>query len=133
MFLGIIGFLMVAALVTLLISKKASPIVAFILVPIVGGLIAGFSPMEIVDFAVAGLAGNLKNTMMICFAVLFFCVIIDTGAFERIVARLISAIHGNITMLMILTVIITIIGHLDGSGPSTFLISLCPCCPSTRR
>lgn len=133
MFLGIIGFLMVAALVTLLISKKASPIVAFILVPIVGGLIAGFSPMEIVDFAVAGLAGNLKNTMMICFAVLFFCVIIDTGAFERIVARLISAIHGNITMLMILTVIITIIGHLDGSGPSTFLISLVPLLPIYKK
>lgn len=133
MYIGILGFAMVAVLVALLISKKASPVVAFILVPIIGGLLAGYAPMEIVDFAVSGLSSNLKNTMMICFAVLFFCVIIDTGAFERVVSKLVSLIRGNITTLMMLTVVITIIGHLDGSGPSTFLITLVPLLPIYKK
>ena len=133
MYQGIVGFAMVAVLISLLLTKKMSPIALFLIVPVVGGLVAGYSLEEVIGFCKDGVSGNLSNSMMIAFAVLFFSTIIDTGAFNRIVAKLIKAIGNNVILLTVLTVVITIIGHLDGSGPSTFLIAIVPLLPIYKK
>lgn len=133
MYLGIIGFLMVAVIITLLLTKKMSPIALFIIVPVIGGIVAGYSITEVIEFCKAGVSGNLSNSMMIAFAVLFFSTIIDSGAFNRIVSKLIKLIGNRVMVLTVLTVVITIIGHLDGSGPSTFLIAIVPLLPIYKK
>lgn len=45
----------------------------------------------------------------------------------------IKAVGQNVILLTVLTVVITIIGHLDGSGPSTFLIAIVPLLPIYKK
>lgn len=64
--LGIIG-----ATVALLIWNKVSPIVAMVLIPIVGALLLGFSITDIAEFAGEGLSTVMNVTVMFIFAILF--------------------------------------------------------------
>ena len=61
---------------------------------------------------------------MFIFAVLFFTIMGDTGVFERIVNKIISIVGSNPIKVCIGTYVITLMTHLDGSGASTFLITV---------
>lgn len=131
--LSIIGFLTVVIVVTLLLSGRVTPIVALIMVPIVGAVLAGFGFQEIGEFFSQGLAKVMSIAVMFIFAILYFGLMQDVGLFDPIIKHMIKWSGGNVIAITIGTVIIAAIAHLDGSGASTFLITIPALLPLYHR
>ena len=122
--LSIIGLLIIVAIVTLLITRKLNPIVALVIIPFIGALVAGFGLGEITEFFNEGINSVINVVIMFVFAILFFGVMSDAGLFNPIISRMVRLSRGNVILIAISTVIIGAIAHLDGSGASTFLITI---------
>lgn len=131
--LALFAFLIIATTLYLLITKKVSNFVAFVLPPIVFGLLAGINPTDLVEMIKKGVGSVYQTALMLIFAIYFFSVITKVGVFDRIVGKLIRAGGNNITAVMVITVIIAVIGHLDGSGATTFIVALVPLVPLYRK
>src|SRR4029079_18324224 len=69
--LALLGFLTVATLFVLIVSRLASPLVALIAVPIAAALAGGFG-LATAKFIVAGLQQIAPVAAMFVFAILFF-------------------------------------------------------------
>lgn len=122
--LSLIGLLTIVVIVALLMSNRVSPIVALVLVPIVGALFAGFNFMDIGDFFNSGIQSVMNVAVMFIFAILFFGVLQDAGMFDPLISKMISITRGNVVSVTVGTVIIAALAHLDGAGASTFLITI---------
>jgi len=131
--LSIIGLLVIFTIVMLLISNKITPIVALVLVPIVGAFAAGFNFEEIGVFFNSGISDVISVVIMFIFAILFFGIMQDTGVFDPLINKLIVISRGNVIAVAIATVIIAAIAQLDGSGASTFLITIPALLPVYKR
>lgn len=70
--LTFVGLLIILTIVVLLIWGKASPIVAMVMVPLIGALIAGFGINDIQTFFEQGIIKVLPVATMFIFAILFF-------------------------------------------------------------
>lgn len=122
--LSIIGLLVILTIVVLLITQKLNPIVALVIIPFIGALVAGFGPGEITEFFNDGISSVISVVIMFIFAILFFGIMQDTGMFNPIISRMVKLSGGNVILVAMATVIIGAIAHLDGSGASTFLITI---------
>ncbi|MCH9691741.1 MAG: citrate:proton symporter [Gammaproteobacteria bacterium] len=122
--LSVIGLLIVLVVVGLLLTNRVSPIVALVIVPVIGAVIAGFNPAEIADFFNSGLNKVLATATMFIFAILYFGVMKTAGLFDPLIYRVIKLCNGNVIAIAVGTVLIGAIAHLDGSGASTFLITI---------
>lgn len=111
-------------IVLLLISNKVTPIVAMVLVPLIGALIAGFGFSEIGDFFTEGTLTVIEVAIMFIFAILFFGVMQEAGLFDPLIRNMIRLTRGNVITVSVGTVFVAAIAHLDGSGASTFLITI---------
>ncbi|MDD3251126.1 MAG: citrate:proton symporter [Lachnospiraceae bacterium] len=118
-----IGFIMVLTLVFCLIWKKLLPPVAFIILPIIAALAAGFGLTEIGDFASDGIAKMVSTVSLFVFSISFFSLMSDVGVFDAVVNALTKKAGTNVTAIMLATAAIAVIGHLDGSGATTFIIT----------
>ena len=67
------------------------------------------------------------------FAVLYFSVLSETGMFDIMVNRLVSLTKGNIYVVMIVTIIVAFIGHLDGAYNTTYLIAIPALAPLYKK
>lgn len=132
-FQAIVGFVMVLALVFCLIKKKLLPPIAFILFPVVAALICGFSIVEIGDFAKTGIAGMVSTVSLFVFSISFFSLMSDAGIFDIVVNKLTSVAGTNVTAIMIATALIAVVGHLDGSGATTYIITTTAMLPIFKR
>lgn len=124
MYLGILGFLTMILIMIILFKSKIIPTIAFILIPIVMALLAGFSPLEIGEFIKTGILDTAPTAALFIFSITFFGIMSDTGMFDRVINRLVGRAGQNVIAITMLTAIIAMIGHLDGSGASTFLITI---------
>ncbi|TDY07410.1 UNVERIFIED_CONTAM: CitMHS family citrate-Mg2+:H+ or citrate-Ca2+:H+ symporter [Lysinibacillus xylanilyticus] len=124
MSLSIIGFLTIIIIVALLISGRVSPLVAMVIPPIVAAFIAGFNFEELGEFFSSGLSSVMNVAVMFIFAIIFFGIMQDVGLFEPLINKMIALSKGNIIVVAIITVIIAVVAQLDGSGASTFLITI---------
>ncbi|WP_203334480.1 CitMHS family transporter [Planococcus beigongshangi] len=131
--LSIIGLLTIVVIVGLLISNKVTPIAALVLVPIVAAFAAGFNFGEIGEFFNSGISDVMSVVVMFIFAILFFGVMQDVGLFDPLINKMIDISRGNIIAVAVGTVIIAAIAQLDGSGASTFLISIPALLPLYKR
>ena len=123
----------IVIIVALLISGKVSPIVGLVLVPIVGALAAGFSFDDIGLFFTEGTTKVASVAIMFIFAILFFGIMQDVGLFDPLINKMIEISRGNVIAVAVATVIIAAIAHLDGSGASTFLITIPALLPLYKR
>lgn len=122
--LSIIGLLVILTIVILLITQKLNPIVALVIIPFIGALVAGFGFEQITEFFNDGISSVLSVVIMFVFAILFFGIMQDTGLFNPIISKMVKLSRGNVVLVAMATVIIGAIAHLDGSGASTFLITI---------
>lgn len=122
--LSIIGLLVILTIVILLITQKLNPIVALVIIPFIGALVAGFGPGEITEFFNDGISSVISVVIMFIFAILFFGIMQDTGMFNPLITKMVKLSRGNVILVAMATVIIGAIAHLDGSGASTFLITI---------
>lgn len=131
--LSIIGLLIIVTIVGLLISNKIAPVVALVLVPIVGAFAAGFNLKEIGDFFNSGINDVISVVIMFIFAILFFGIMQDTGLFDPLINKMTALSRGNVIAVAVATVVIAAIVHLDGAGASTFLITIPALLPLYKR
>lgn len=122
--LTLIGLLIILTIVVLLILEKTSPIVAMVMVPLIGALIAGFGINDIQTFFEEGIIKVLPVATMFIFAILFFGILQDTGYFEPVIKALIKLTKGNVVTVSMGTAAIGMISHLDGAGATTFLLTV---------
>ena len=130
--MAILGFLTVIIMLTLVMSKKASPTVALIGVPIITGAIASFFStgetaydiLGVGKFISSGIGTVAATGVMFIFSILFFGILTDAGTFRPIIKKILGIIGTDPVKIAIGTAILAMIIHLDGSGAVTFLICI---------
>lgn len=133
--LTILGFLTVIGMLILVMTKKASPTVTLISMPIFTGIIASFfianeegvvKPLNNIlalgDMISSGLGSVSATGVMFIFSILFFGVLTDAGTFRPIIKGILSVIKVDPVKIALGTAVLAMIVHLDGSGAVTFLI-----------
>lgn len=121
--LALLGFLTIFVFLGLILTKKVSVIVSLILVPVFFALIGGFGS-ELGDFMLDGIVGVAPTGIMLGFAILFFGVMNNAGLFDPLISRVLALVKGDPIKITIGTAVIAMVAHLDGSGASTFLITI---------
>lgn len=121
--LTVLSFLTIAALITLLVRRKAVPMVILIVVPIVSGLLCGYNMSELSDLAFKGIGSMIKTFVMIMFSITFFSTMMDNGVFDVVINYILKRIHLNVWSVMLLTGVISCLTHLDGSAVTTYIIT----------
>ena len=128
---GILGLLTIAAIVVTLFKSKTQPAIAFIVFPIILGiiLVLGRRYGEIAD-GLKALAAMIKagfnstgpTAALFVFSVLYFGIMTDAGMFDIIINKLMKFVGDSVMGVCVMTAVIALIGHLDGGGASTFCI-----------
>ena len=121
--LAILGYLTIFVFLALILTKKVSVIVSLILVPLVFALIGGFGS-ELGTFMSDGIVSVAPTGIMLGFAILYFGVMNNAGLFDPLISRVLKLVKGDPMKIVIGTVVIAMVAHLDGSGASTFLITI---------
>lgn len=121
--LALLGFLTIAVFLALILTKRMSVIAALIVVPTVfallGGITADLGPMML-----EGITGVAPTGIMLAFAILYFGIMNQAGLFDPIISRILKLIKGDPAKIVIGTAVVAMVSHLDGSGASTFLITI---------
>jgi len=163
LFLAFLGFFSLILIVVLLLKDKVTPAISFIIVSGTAGILmvlldiwlnAGigqilkdnfkikyFANMEqaVFDFKALtffikqGITSVTATGILFVFAILFFGVLGAAGVFNTIINRLLKTTGSNVYGICILTVIVSVIAHLDGSGASSFLIAIPALLPIYER
>jgi len=121
--LATLGFLTIGALFLLIVSRKASPLVALIAVPIVSALAGGFG-LSTAKFIVAGVQQIAPVAAMFVFAILYFGIITDAGTLEPVIGAILRAAGARPTRVVVGSALLALLVHLDGSGAVTFLVAV---------
>ena len=130
--LALLGFLMVATFMTLIMTKKMTPLVALIVIPTLFGVIAG-QAAGLGDMMIDGIKNLAPTGVMLLFAILFFSTMTDTGLFDPLVGRLIRMVHGDPMRILIGTVVLCALVSLDGDGSTTYIITIAALLPLYKR
>ncbi|MBQ6918870.1 MAG: TRAP transporter large permease subunit [Synergistaceae bacterium] len=131
--LAIIGFVMVLVLIVCLIKKIVIPPIAFILLPTIAALVAGFDPLAVNKFAASGISKMVSTVSLFVFSISFFSLMSDQGVFDPVVNFLIKKAGTNVTLVLLATAAVGVIGHLDGSGATTFIITITAMLPLFKK
>ncbi|MGN7296247.1 CitMHS family transporter [Ferdinandcohnia sp. SAFN-114] len=130
--LALLGFLTIAIFLYLILSKRVSVIVALILVPIVFGLFTS-ERGNLGSMILDGVSGVAPTGIMLAFAILFFGLMNSVGLFDPIISNVLKMVKGDPLKIVIGTAVIGMVTHLDGSGASTFLITIPALLPLYNR
>lgn len=121
--LAAIGLASIAVLLAVILNKWLSPLVALIVVPVIAALAAGFG-FEISAFIVDGVKNVAPTAAMFVFAIVFFGVMSDAGLFRPFIDGILKLVGDSPPRIVVGTVALASVVHLDGSGASTFLIAV---------
>ncbi len=119
--LAALGLVTILLLLFLVITKKASAVIALTLVPIVTGIAAG-KMMELPVMIGDGLQAIAPTGVMFVFAILFFGILLDAGTFQPIIDKLLKIAGKDPVKISLATAVLAMMIHLDGSGAVTFLV-----------
>ncbi len=119
--LATLGLVTILLLLYLVITKKASPVIALILVPILTGIAAG-KVIELPVMIGDGIQSIAPTGVMFVFAILFFGILLDAGTFRPIIHHLLKIAGNDPIKIALSTAILAMLVHLDGSGAVTFLV-----------
>jgi CitMHS family citrate-Mg2+:H+ or citrate-Ca2+:H+ symporter len=119
--LALLGLATVLLLLAAILSRRVSPLVALIAVPISTALAGGFG-RQIGKWITSGLSNIAPVVAMFVFAILFFGVMADAGLFDPIVARVRRSVGTRPAWIVPGTALLAALVHLDGSGAVTFLV-----------
>ncbi|GHH55127.1 MULTISPECIES: CitMHS family transporter [Gammaproteobacteria] len=130
--LTVLGFGMVITFMYLIMSKRLSPLVALIVVPIVFALAGGFGS-GINEMMLEGIKKIAPTGVMLMFAILYFGVMIDAGLFDPLVRRILRIVKGDPMKIVMGTAILALLISLDGDGSTTYMITVSAMLPLYRR
>lgn len=123
MLLAILGVLTILTLMSAILSKRISPIVALVAIPFLASLLAGFG-LSTGKFMIAGIESISGVIGMFVFAILFFGTMTNAGMLKPFIAWLLRVIGRKPSRIVPGTALLALLVHLDGSGAVTFLVTI---------
>ncbi|MCS4262376.1 CitMHS family citrate-Mg2+:H+ or citrate-Ca2+:H+ symporter [Pseudomonas protegens] len=121
--LATLGVITILCLLAAVMSKRLSPLVALIALPIIAALIGGFG-LQTSAFIVTGIKNVAPVVGMFVFAILFFGIMTDAGMLDPIIDRILRTVGTRPTRIVVGTALLALLVHLDGSGAVTFLVTV---------
>ncbi|HEU4376386.1 MAG TPA: citrate:proton symporter [Telluria sp.] len=121
--LALLGFITIIVLLAAILTKKMSPLVALIAIPIIAALVGGFG-MGTSKFIVAGITSIAPVAGMFVFAILFFGIVTDAGMLDPVISGILRLVGSRPTRIVPGTALLALLIHLDGSGAVTFLVTI---------
>ena len=128
---------MIILFLVLVCTKKMAAFTGLLISSVVAGIIACFvtgQPVtELFEWIKGGLfytqsdtgsvsLGTVNSGIMILFAVLYFCLMMNVGLFDPLCTFLIRKAKGDPLKVMMVTVLTACVVTLDGDGTTTILI-----------
>ncbi len=120
---ALLGLLTIVSVLAAIMSKRVTPLVALIVLPILASLAGGFG-LQTGSFALAGIKDTAPVAAMFVFAILFFGVMTDAGLLDPIVGGVLRAVGLHPTRIVVGSTLLALVAHLDGSGAVTFLVTV---------
>lgn len=130
--LVILGFTMILVFMTLIMTKKLSPILALIIVPTVFGLFAG-AGMGIGDMVMDAIKDMSSTAALLLFAIIYFGIMIDVGLFDKLVEFIIKIVGNDPAKVVVGTAVLAGCVSLDGDGSTTFIVVTAALLPVYQR
>ncbi|RFU18999.1 CitMHS family transporter [Geodermatophilus marinus] len=116
-----LGFLMIAVFMYLIMSKRATPVAALILVPIAFGIAAG-AGTGIGDMVMTSVTELAPTAALLFFAITYFGIMIDVGLFDPLIRGILRMVGHDPVKVVLGTAALTAVVSLDGDGSTTFII-----------
>nr|WP_314576486.1 citrate:proton symporter [uncultured Pseudomonas sp.] len=126
-----LSYAMIACFMYLIMSKRLSPLVALLLVPIVFGCLAGFAP-KLGSMMYDGVKMLAPTGIMLTFAILYFCMMTDAGLFNPLIKVLLRLVKGDPRKIVVGTAVLGLCVGLDGDGATTYIIATAAFLPLYR-
>ncbi|SDS46034.1 citrate-Mg2+:H+ or citrate-Ca2+:H+ symporter, CitMHS family [Brevibacterium siliguriense] len=130
--LVILGFAMIFVFMTLIMTKRLSPILALILVPTIFGLFAG-AGLGIGDMVMDAIASMSSTAALLLFAIIYFGIMIDVGLFDKLVDFILKVAGNDPVRVVLGTALLTGAVSLDGDGSTTFIVVTAAMLPIYQR
>lgn len=145
--LAILGLIIVVGFMTLIMTKKSSPFIALVLVPLAVALIAGvlnyggYDVADIPKYAIAGIVGNgdlqikgvAGTAVMLLFAILYFGLMLSAGLFSPLSHWIIRKVKGDPLKVLVGTAVLALFVSIDGDGSTTTLVVCSAMIPIYKR
>jgi CitMHS family citrate-Mg2+:H+ or citrate-Ca2+:H+ symporter len=116
-----LGFLMIAVFMYLIMSRRTTPVVALILVPVAFGIAAG-AGTDIGDMVMTSVEDLAPTAALLFFAITYFGIMIDVGLFDPLIRKILRLVGHDPVKLVLGTAALTAVVSLDGDGSTTFII-----------
>ena len=130
---AVLGYTMIALIVILLLTNKANPIMAFIIVPPIIALTAGYSISEINDFIKAGVSSSMGTALLAMLSIIFFSIMTEQGLFDPVVDFLVSKAGDKVAIIVVISALVAHFSHLDTGTTSTLLVTIPAMLPIYKR
>lgn len=130
--LAILGFVMMIVFMYLIMSNRLSALIALIVVPVVFALISGFGK-DLGEMMIQGVTDLAPTGIMLLFAILYFGIMIDSGLFDPLIAKILSLVKGDPLKIAVGTAVLTMTISLDGDGTTTYMITIAAMLPLYKR
>ena len=130
--LALTGLIAVLALLTLILTKRMSPLAALIAVPVVAALASGFG-LQTSAFILKGITSVAPVVGMFIFAIIFFGILTDAGMLDPIISRILRIVGARPPRILMGTALLALLIHLDGSGAVCFLVTIPAMLPVYER
>nr|WP_216657246.1 SLC13 family permease [Brevibacterium sp. CT2-23B] len=123
---------MILVFMTLIMTKRLSPILALILVPTIFGLFAG-AGLGIGDMVMDAIASMSSTAALLLFAIIYFGIMIDVGLFDKLVEFILKVAGNDPVKVVLGTALLTGAVSLDGDGSTTFIVVTAAMLPIYQR
>ncbi|MBK5012383.1 citrate transporter [Pseudomonas sp. S60] len=130
--LTLLSYTMIVCFMYLVMSKRLSPLVALILVPVAFASLGGFAT-QLGPMMFDGVKMLAPTGIMLTFAILYFCMMTDAGLFNPLIKLILKCVKGDPLKIVIGTAVLGICVGLDGDGATTYIITTAALLPLYRR
>lgn len=130
--LVVLGFAMIIVFMTLIMTKRLSPILALIIVPTVFGLFTG-AGLGIGEMVMDAIADMSSTAALLLFAIIYFGIMIDVGLFDKLVEFILRVAGHDPVKVVMGTALLTGAVSLDGDGSTTFIVVTAAMLPIYQR
>jgi CitMHS family citrate-Mg2+:H+ or citrate-Ca2+:H+ symporter len=126
-----LSYAMIVCFMYLIMSKRVSPLVALLLVPILFGCLGGFAT-QLGAMMYDGVKMLAPTGIMLTFAILYFCMMTDAGLFNPLIKVLLRLVKGDPRKIVVGTAVLGLCVGLDGDGATTYIIATAAFLPLYR-
>lgn len=119
--LAVLGFVTIVVLLALIMSGRATPLVALVVVPVVAAIASG-QAAALGAYVADGITQTAPVAATFIFAIVYFGVMSDAGMLDPAVDGILRTVGSDPTRVVIGTAVLGALAHLDGSGATTFLL-----------